>query len=78
MDLHVGRELAAGNRDLIFKGLMEEELTEKTEKDWGEIQKRGVYQEARSTVSGRRCQLLQSSLVEQTRWKLKVNIMSAM
>lgn len=77
MDLHVGRELAAGNRDLIFKGLMEEELTEKTEKDWGEIQKRGVYQEARSTVSGRRCQLLQSSLVEQTGWKLKVNIMSA-
>lgn len=51
--MHVGRELAAGNRDLTLKGLLEEEeLTKK--KKVGRDQKRGAYQEAGGTVSGRR------------------------
>lgn len=65
-DLHVRRELADGNKDvedLEIKGLTEEEdLTKKTEKEWEETQKRGAYQEAGSTVSGRRGLLAASEL----------------
>lgn len=77
--MHVGGELAAGNRDLTFKGLMgEEELTEK--KKSGKRPKREVHTRKQGALflEGGSCQLLRSSLAEEAGWELEVDIISAM
>lgn len=75
--MHVGRELAAGNRDLTLKGLLEEEELTKKKKS-GKRPKESAYQEAGALfLEGGSCQLLQSSLVEQAGWELELDIMSA-